>query len=161
MVLSPDRKLEYKEAGFSHEGIGNLTEALDGIYGRKQLQVSIPEGPPEAIRRFGLAMQFMKKGLSERAEVLLTQLVQDHPGYRPAWVSLGYCRIELGKVDESRESFEQAHNLDAGNPDVAAGLAWISWKEGCLEKAAEWASLVGDDDPNSRLVDAIRKESLK
>jgi len=161
MVLSPERKLEYKEAGFSHEGIANLTAELDIIYGRKQPEVSIPEGPPEAIRRFGLAMQFFKKGLNERAEVLLMQLIEDHPGYRPAWVSLGYCRIELGKVEESRECFEEAYSLDTKNPDVAAGLAWICWQKGCLEEAAKWASLVGDDDPNSGLVYEIQKESLK
>ena len=161
MVLSPERKLEYKEAGFSHEGIANLTEQLDIIYGRKQQTVSLPEGSPEAIRRFGLATQFLKKGLHERAEELLMQLVEDYPGYRPAWVSLGYCRIELGKVEGSRECLEEAVSLDAENTDVAAGLAWIWWGKGCLEEAARWASRVGDDDPNIRLISEIQRESLK
>jgi tetratricopeptide (TPR) repeat protein len=161
MVLSPERKLEYKEAGFSHEGIGNLTEELDIIYGRKQQTVSLPEGSPEAIRRFGLANQFLKKGLNARAEELLMQLIEDYPEYRPAWVSLGYCRIELGKVEGSRECFEEAKSLDAENTDVAAGLAWIWWEKGCPEQATIWASRVSSNDPNVRLIYEIQKESLK
>jgi tetratricopeptide (TPR) repeat protein len=159
MILSPERELKYKEAGFSHEGISNLTTQLDEIYGRKQSTIALPEGSPEAIRRYGLAMQFLRKGLSERAEDLLGQLVQAHPEYRPAWVSLGYCRIASGKVEESRECLEKAYGLDQKNPDVASGLAWIWWKKGNRTESAKWAAIVDDNDPNRNLILEIQKDS--
>ena len=158
MVLSPERELEYKEAGFSHEGIAYLTAQLDEIYGRKHSTVALPEGSPEAIRRYGLAKQFLRKGLSERAEDLLIQLVEEHPEYRPAWVSLGYCRIALGKVEESRECLEKAYRLDQKNTDVAAGLAWIWWDKGDRAESAKWAEIVDNNDPNSDLILEVRKD---
>lgn len=161
VVLNPDRRVKYKEAGFSHEGIANLTARLDEIYGRRQPVVALPEGSPEAIRRYGLAMQFLKKGLRERAEELLAQLVEDHPEYRPAWVSLGYCRIELGKVEESRKCLERAYSLDRENPDVAAGLAWIWWEKGDRAEAEKWAAIVDENDPNSTLIHGIRADPAK
>jgi tetratricopeptide (TPR) repeat protein len=161
LVLNSEGNLEYKEAGFSHEGIARLTAQLDEIYGRKHPAIALPEGAPDAIRRYGLAMQFLKKGLSARAEDLLAQLVQDHAEYRPAWVSLGYCRIGLGKVEESRECLEKAHSLDQANTDVAAGLAWVWWKKGNSAKSAEWAAIVDDNDPNSNLIYKIQKDPLK
>jgi len=157
MILSSDRKMEYKEAGFSHEGISNLTARLDEIYGRKRTETALPVGSPEAIRRYGLAMQFLRKGLTERAEELLAQLVTNHPEYRPAWVSLGYCRISSGKVEESRESLEKAHSLDQKNTDVAAGLAWVWWKKGDRAQSAKWAAMVSGDDPNRNLILEINK----
>ena len=161
VVLNPDHRVKYKEAGFSHEGIANLTARLDEIYGRRQPVVALPEGSPEAIRRYGLAMQFLKKGLRERAEELLAQLVENHPEYRPAWVSLGYCRIELGKVEESRKCLERAYNLDRENPDVAAGLAWIWWEKGDRAEAEKWAAIVDENDPNSTLIHGIRADPAK
>ena len=161
MILGPERKLKYKEAGFSHEGIAYLNAQLDEIYGRKQSKIALPEGSPEAIRRYYLAMQFLKKGLSARAEDLLWKLVQDHPEYRPAWVSLGYCRIELGKVEESRECLEKAYSLDQENPDVAAGLAWIWREKGNRAKSEKWAAIVDDDDPYSNLIYETQKDPLK
>jgi tetratricopeptide (TPR) repeat protein len=161
MVLSPERELEYKEAGFSHEGIHYLTAELDEIYGRNHSAIALPEGSPEAIRRYGLAQQLLRKGLRGRAEDLLIQLVQAHPEYRPAWVSLGYCRIALGKVKESRECLEKAYRLDQKNTDVAAGLAWIWWEKGDRAESAKWAEIVGDNDPNSNLIDEIRKDLSK
>jgi len=161
MILDPEKKLKYKEAGFSHEGIAYLTEQLDEIYGRKQPKIALPEGSPEAIRRYGLAMQFIKKGLCTRAEDLLWELVQDHPEYRPAWVSLGYCRIELGKVEESRECLEKAYSLDQENPDVAAGLAWIWREKGNRAKSEKWAAIVDDDDPHCNLIYEIQKDFVK
>jgi len=161
LVLNPDKKLEYKEAGFSHEGIAYLTAQLDKIYDRKQPKIDLPEGSAEAIRRYGLAMQFLKKGLRSRAEDLLAQLVQEHPEYRPAWVSLGYCRIGLGKVEESRECLEKAYSLDQENPDVAAGLAWIWWEKGNQAESAKWSAFVDANDPNGNLLYEIRKDSLE
>ncbi len=157
MILSSGRTVKYKEAGFSHEGISSLTVKLDEIYGRKQSERVVLEGAPEAIRRYGLAMQFLKKGLNERAEQLLTQLVQDHPEYRPSWVSLGYQRIAEGKVEESRKCLEKAYSLDHNNPDVAAGLAWVWWKKGDRAQSAKWTAMVSGDDPNRGLITEIPK----
>ncbi len=157
MILSSDHAVKYKEAGFSHEGISSLTNKLDEIYGRKQPEPATLKDSPEAIRRYGLAMQFLKKGLNERAEQLLTQLVQDHPEYRPSWVSLGYQKIASGKVEESQRCLEKAHSLDRNNPDVAAGLAWVWWKQGNGAQSAKWTAMVGGDDPNRSLILEIRE----
>jgi len=157
MILSSDHVVKYKEAGFSHEGISSLTAKLDEIYGRKQPKPAVLKDSPEAIRRYGLAMQFLKKGLNERAEQLLTQLVQDHPEYRPSWVSLGYQQIAEGKVEESQRCLEKAHSLDPNNPDVAAGLAWVCWKQGDRAQSAEWTAMVDGDDPNRSLILEIRE----
>jgi peroxiredoxin len=161
IILSPDHSIKYKEAGFSHEGISALTAKLDELYGKGHPTMSVPEGSPEAIRRYGLAMQFLKKGLNERAEELLLQLVKDHPEYRPAWVGLGYSRIAQGKIEQSRESLEKAHDLDRNNSDVAAGLAWVWWKKGDSAQSAKWAALVTGNDPNSGLLLGISKSNAE
>jgi peroxiredoxin len=161
MILGADRKLKYKEAGFSHAGIAALTGYLDEMYGRAPAATVLPEGAPEAIRRYGLALQFLRLGLTERAEELLDQLVKVHPEYRPAWVSLGYCRIAAGKVAESQECLEKAYDLEQNNPDVAAGLAWVWWKKGDSAQSEKWAAMVTDKDPNGSLILEIKKDAPK
>lgn len=160
MVLGADRKLRYKAAGFSHEGIAEVAACLDQMFGRTRPETTVPEGSPEAIRRYGLALRLLKLGLKAQATDLLEQLVKDHPEYRPGWVSLGYCEIAAGEVDKSRECLEKAFNLDPKNTDVAAGLAWVCWKRGDSSEAARWASMVSDKDPNAGLISEAR-ESLQ
>jgi tetratricopeptide (TPR) repeat protein len=152
MILGKDHVVKYKEAGFSHKGIADLTAQLDDIYGRKRIAAAVPEGSPDAIRRHGMALQLLKMGLTGQATEVLKQLVKDHPEYRQAWVSLGYSEIASGKVDESRECLERAFNLDPKNTDVAAGLAWAWWKKGDGAQAAKWAAMVNERDPNFKLV---------
>ena len=152
MVLGKDRMLKYKEAGFSHEGISALTAQLDEMYSRKRVATSLPEGSPEAIRRHEMALKLLKIGLYSQAGELLRQLVKDHPEYRPAWVSLGYCEIAAGNIEQAKECLDKAFTLDQSNPDVAAGLAWVWSKKGDDAQAAKWAAMVDEKDPNFGLV---------
>ncbi len=157
MLVGRDRLLKYKIAGFGLEGVGEIAARLDALYGRQKAVVAAPVGPPEAIRRYGLAQQLLKAGMKAQAESLLEAVTNSHPEFRPAWVRLGYLRIGGGREEEAATALRRALELDPQLRDVAAGLAWVCWKKGDSAGAAKWAAAADDKDPNYNLVREIRK----
>ena len=158
MLVGPDRLLKYKIAGLGLQGVGEVQAHLDAVYGREKALAAAPAGPPDVVRRFGMAQQLLKAGMQAQAERILESLTMGHPEFRPAWVSLGYCRVAGNRPGEAQAAFETAMALDARAADVAAGMAWVSWRRDDAAGAAEWAARTNGNDPNHALADEIRRQ---
>lgn len=159
ILVGPDGRLQYKVAGFSSEGVGAVQVRLDEIYGRRKTPAAAPVGTAQEVRRYGLAQQLLRVGMTAQAESILQSLTAEHPDFRPAWVALGYRKIAAGEADEAKACFEKALALDPQPTDVAAGLAWVWWKKGDAAQSAKWAAAVDRKDPNYGLIAEIRKKT--
>ena len=158
LIATEDRNLKFKAAGFGREGVGQAQEVLDAIYGRqREARESGPKAAPEALHEYAMARKFIKLGLNAQAESALESITTKHPEYRPAWVDLGYRRIAAGRVDDAGQCFQRALALDKNATDVAAGMAWLAWKQGKPDEAKDWSGRVAPGDPNLGLLKEIRR----
>ena len=156
-IMTEDRILKFKAAGFGHEGIGQAQEILDTIFGRRAAEQAIaPTASPEALRKFAMAQSFIKFGLNAQAVSALESVTTKHPEFRPAWVALGYQRIAAGRVDDAGQCLRKAQALDRNATDVAAGMAWLAWKSGNPDEARNWSQRVSPGDPNRLLLEEVR-----
>ena len=76
----------------------------------------------------------------QAALFILSELIQNNPNYRDAWIMLGYCYLKIGLMDDAIHALEKAYNLDPEkaealyylgvayslNGDAAAGRAYIN-----------------------------------
>ena len=124
---------------------------------QKTGKVAVSEAAPEALREFAMAQKFNKLGLSAQAASTLESVTAKHPEFRPAWVALGYLRIAAGRVDDAGQCLGKALALDKDATDVAAGMAWLAWKQGRPGEAKNWSDRVAPDDPNRRLLEELRR----
>ena len=155
LLIDSGHRLKFKIAGFAAEGLGEVENRLDEIYHTARRPAKEPPlGPPEAVRRLGLAQQLLKVGMPQQAEKVLRTLVESHPKFGPAWSSLGYLHIAAGRVEEAFLCLEKAR--EAGAADVAAGLAWVWWKKGDAAQAAHWMEQAGPQDPHADLFREIK-----
>ena len=157
MFIAPDRRLKHKLAGFSIEGDDQIQSWLDEAYGRITTPAPAPPGPPDLIRRHGLAVQFLKTKMERQADSILEELTRLHPEFRPAWVTLAYRRIDQEQVEAAWTCFQKAVALGADN-DVAPGLAWTLQKKGETVEAVKWAKRTDPNDPHAGLLKQVGLE---
>ena len=156
MVIDAENRVRLRVATFGSEALTQLQEALDAMQGRKPLQkAEMPSEPPGAVSRLEMARRLLKLGMVEKAESILTALTKEHPGFRPAWVTLGYKRIAEENLAEAGICFDTALNLSPGAVDVAPGLAWIWSKRGDPQQAARWARAADRRDPYYTLIEKL------
>jgi len=156
LVIDSENRIRLRVASFGSEALNQLQEALDAMQGRKPLQkAAIPSEPPGAVSRLEMARRLLKLGMVEKAEDILTALTKEHPGFRPAWVTLGYQRIAEENLAEAGICFETALNLNPGAVDVAPGLAWIWTKRGDRQQAARWVRAADRRDPYYSLIERL------
>jgi hypothetical protein len=147
LLMSPDRRLKYKAAGFSSEGLVEIQTEFDRILGRAQAPVQAPTGSPEAIHRHAMALQFLKLGLTAQAEPILRKLTAEHAEYGPGWISLGNLEMAAGRADEAKACFDRALAAGAKPAEVAAGMAWFWTKKGDMAQTSKWAAEVDGKKP--------------
>ena len=86
------------------------------------------------------ALSHLALGETDRARTILRGIVQDHPGYAPAWYSLGTCAVEAGAPAEAKARFETAVRLEPGLLPAVLDLARVKRTLG--DPAAESLALV-------------------
>ena len=156
LVVAPDRTLKFKAAGFGREGMGQAQTALDELYGRPKAAAAAGTAAPEAVRRFAMAQKFLKLGLKAQGVKALEEVTATHPEFRPAWVALGYQRLAGERAEEAGQCFAKAMALDSGASDIAAGMAWLAWKQGRSGEVKAWLDRVPLDDPNRSILEKVR-----
>lgn len=158
LVIDSEYRVRLRLASFGSEALGRLRDSLDAIHGHKVTPAILPaQAPAGAVGRLEMARRLLKLGMANKAEEVLISLTKEYPGFRPAWVTLGYKRISEGKPEQAKVFFDKALELDAKGMDVAPGLAWISALGGDREQAARWVSAADQRDPNYPLVERIKK----
>lgn len=158
LVIDSEYRVRLRLASFGSEALRRLREALDSTHGHESSPTSVPAAePPGAVGRLEMARRLLKLRMADKAEEILTSLTKEYPGFRPAWVTLGYKRISEEKPEQAKVCFDKALELDAKGMDVAPGLAWISALGGDRKEAARWVSAADQRDPNYPLVERIKQ----
>ena len=156
LVIDSEKRLQLRLAGFGSEALSQLQEALDAMDGRKPLQKAVtPSEPSSAVGRLEMARRLLKLRMVEKAVDILTALTKEYPGFRPAWVTLGYQRIAEENLEGAGMCLDKALSLDPGAIDVAPGLAWIWSKRGDRQQAARWVRAADRRDPHYSIVERL------
>lgn len=88
---------------------------------REALRAALALEPGHAPARLAWAKQYyyvppLCGGDPELCARLLQELVEDAPGFEPAWSFLGQVLRELGRANEARTAFQRALALDPSSP---------------------------------------------
>jgi len=152
LLVSNDGKLLHRTAGFGREGLGDLRRRLDELFGRARPEVPRPSGNGKLERRLAMAQQLLRFGMAGQAEKILTQLTEESPDFRPAWVALGYLEARRGAVEAAEKAFQRAHQLQPEAVDIAVGMSWVWLQKGDKSRAEAWAAKAPADDPHGNLL---------
>lgn len=69
------------------------------------LQQFVAQRPDEPFARYGLAMEFKKRGLLVEANESFAELIRRHPNYVPAYLMAGQALLAAGDPNAAREVF--------------------------------------------------------
>lgn len=71
------------------------------------LQQFVVQKPDEPFPRYGLAMEFKKRGLLVEANAAFAELIRRNPGYVAAYLMAGQTLLASGDPNAAREVFDQ------------------------------------------------------
>jgi tetratricopeptide (TPR) repeat protein len=96
--------------------------------------------PPPEVRRhnalaFEQAVDAMREGRLEQAEVLLLEITGDQPELAGPWINLGQVYAGLGQPEEARRAFERAIESNPWNCDAHNELGVLSRRSGDFDGA--------------------------
>ena len=77
----------------------------------ERLKCLIEKNPEDAFPRYGLAMEYRKKGHHKQAIRVFEDLLGYHPEYIPAYLQFGMSLVVQGDHQEAREVFSRGVNL--------------------------------------------------
>jgi tetratricopeptide (TPR) repeat protein len=72
-----------------------------------RLQEFLKTHPKDAFVRYGYSMELSKLGRIDEAIASFRQLIQDDPGYVPAYMQAGSVLARAGRKEEAKEVFLQ------------------------------------------------------
>lgn len=73
----------------------------------EMLQQFVARAPNEPFPRYGLAMEFKKRGLLVEASAAFAELIRRSPSYVPAYLMAGQTLVAAGDPAGARAVFEQ------------------------------------------------------
>ncbi len=87
---------------------------------------------------YELALVHEKLGQHEPMEALLRRIIEIRPDHHHAHNALGYSLAERGiRLDEAGKLIERALELSPGDPFITDSLAWVAFRQGKLDAAAQ------------------------
>ena len=102
-------------------------------------------------------MLFRSNVKLDEAKVLLETAVKLAPDDHYMLDSLGWVHYRLGNLDKAAEFLQKAYAVQA-DPEIAAHLGEVLWKQGKLEEAKKlWASALKDFPENDVLLATAKK----
>jgi predicted Zn-dependent protease len=69
------------------------------------LQQFVAQKPDEPFARYGLAMEYKKRGRLAEANATFAELIARHPNYVPAYLMAGQALLAAGDAAAAREVF--------------------------------------------------------
>jgi len=100
------------------------------------------------------AKEAIATGALEKAEQILTEMLEFAPSETSAWKLLARVQRKLGRVEAGIESATRALQLQSARPQpqtpASATLAQLLWKQGEKESAMEMLSLLITRQPEDQ-----------
>lgn len=103
---------------------------------------------PESLVFARLADAYRKAGQPEKALAILEEGLLRHPDYPSGHIVRARALRDMGKMDETLESFRQVLELDAANLVAIRELAGLADERGDTGEARHWYERLGQIDPS-------------
>lgn len=101
--------------------------------------------------RMALAQAYLQGGQAAVAQHEVQQLLDDAPGYGPAWTLRGLIRRQQGDLVGAERDFRHAVQLDGRDADARHNLGWLLCEQGQhTQGAQELAQALADADAAAR-----------
>jgi tetratricopeptide (TPR) repeat protein len=123
-----------------------------------ELRKSIKLKPDFAAAYNALGYSFADRNINlQEAKNLIETALQLQPGDHYMLDSLGWVHYRLGNLEKAAENLRKAYDIQA-DPEIAAHLGEVLWKQGKEEEAKKiWASALKDFPENAVLVATAKK----
>lgn len=121
----------------------------------EDLERQFSENPRRVFAR--LANEYRKSGNLDGAIALCREHVPKHPGYISGHIVLGQAFFESGALEDARQSFDAALQLDPENIIALRHLGDIARQSGELDEASSWYRRLLEVDPQNE--DAVARLS--
>lgn len=82
------------------------------------LKQMVSQDPQNAFARYGLAMEYGKKGDFEQAAAEFRALLEQDGSYAPAYYHGGQALEKLGEIDEARAMYEKGIEVTTRKGDL-------------------------------------------
>ncbi|MCK5447085.1 MAG: tetratricopeptide repeat protein, partial [Gemmatimonadetes bacterium] len=104
---------------------------------------------PESLVFARLADAYRKAGQPKRALAVLEEGLIRHPDYPSGHIVRARALRDMGRVDETLESFRRVLELDAANLVAIRELAGLADERGDVDEARHWYERLGQIDPTN------------
>ncbi len=105
---------------------------------RSVLDQALERFPNDVDVLYELALVLERMGRHDEMERQLRRIIELKPDHPHAHNALGYSLADRGvRLDEARQLIERALELAPGDPFITDSLAWVAFRQGRLEHAAE------------------------
>ena len=92
---------------------------------------------PETKKLYAEAIKKMKSGNTKKAQLLLSKVIRQQPGFSNAYVNMGILYIKMNMNKKAELSFQQALKIEPGNKYALNQQAFIYRVNGDFAKAKE------------------------
>jgi len=117
----------------------------------EELQEKLTKDPKSRIF-LQLAEEYRKSGMPEEAITVCQEGLKHHPGYVSAKVTLGKAYLDLKKVDEAQQIFEDVIEQAHDNLMANRNLGDIYYMKGFSEEALKHYKVINMFNPNDQFV---------
>ena len=111
-----------------------VTLSILGIVAYYYYQYTVREGTPGE-NRFRLANKYLEDGDYNKALHIVDEVIAENATYKEAHLTKAITLLQMGKLDQSRTSFERAIGLDANYAQAYANRGILNDKAGQYEAA--------------------------
>jgi Tfp pilus assembly protein PilF len=118
----------------------------------RSLQTAVHNAPQNALALARLAELWLSQGYLDRAEEEARRAASLNPYLGRTQTVLGFAYLTRIKTEESRKAFEQAIELEQGDPLPRLGLGLAKIRDGDLKGGRQEIEIAADLDPNNSLV---------
>ncbi|MEM7166926.1 MAG: tetratricopeptide repeat protein [Planctomycetota bacterium] len=117
VAAAPDNARLHGRLGMVYEANGLYEAAAQSYRNAASLEGDNPSWPLHE------AICYIQNGAIERADTILSRLVNDDSTFGPAWFWLGSLRVGRGDLDGAMTAFRNAQRVAANSPAVIVAIA--------------------------------------
>ncbi|MGL1934040.1 MAG: hypothetical protein OCD01_03440, partial [Fibrobacterales bacterium] len=121
---------------------------------RKELTKALDKNPSSMVF-VRLADTFRVEDKLEKAEEILLEGLNKHPGFFTANLAYAKVLLQMGRIEEAKDLFEEVVRVDSRCISALNHLVQISMELGNAEKAEQYNTQVSDLDPYHSLDDGL------
>jgi Flp pilus assembly protein TadD len=135
--------------GCNNEGTASKSKPF---YSKSEADLAFDKGanqPPSIRTLYVMADIMVKQGREDQAEAVLTRLINEHPGFTPAYNSLAELKMRHRRTDEAVKILEKGLAVDSKDPVLLnnLGMCWMIKQK--YEKALKYFTEAAGVNPES------------